>query len=67
MFQFAAYGMILTALTVSRVSYVGPFREVGLLVGVGLGVFVLKEPFPGGRILGAALVAAGAITIAIAP
>ena len=67
MFQFAAYGMILTALTVSRVSYVGPFREIGLLVGVGLGVFVLKEPFPGGRILGAALVAAGAITIAIAP
>ena len=67
MFQFAAYGMILTALTVSPVSYVGPFREIGLLVGVGLGVFVLKEPFPGGRILGAVLVTAGAITIAIAP
>ncbi|MFP6595502.1 MAG: EamA family transporter, partial [Dehalococcoidia bacterium] len=67
MFQFAAYGMILTALTVSPVSYVGPFREVGLLVGVGLGIFVLKEPFPGGRIFGAALVAMGAITIAIAP
>jgi len=52
---------------VSRVSYVGPFREVGLLVGVGLGVFVLREPFPGGRFLGAALVATGAIAIAIAP
>ncbi|HCV27821.1 MAG TPA: EamA family transporter [Dehalococcoidia bacterium] len=65
--QFAAYGMVLTALTVSRVSYVGPFREVGLLVGVGLGVFVLREPFPGGRFLGAALVATGAIAIAIAP
>ena len=48
--QFAAYGMVLTALTISRVSYVGPFREVGLLVGVALGVFVLREPFPGGRI-----------------
>ncbi len=67
MLQFAAYGMILTALTVSRVSYVGPFREVGLLIGVGLGVFVLKEPFPGGRIFGAVLVATGAIAIAIAP
>ncbi|MBT4072767.1 MAG: EamA family transporter [Chloroflexi bacterium] len=67
MFQFAAYGMVLTALTVSRVSYVGPFREVGLLVGVGLGVFVLKEQFPGGRLFGAALVAIGATAIAIAP
>ena len=67
MLQFAAYGMILTALTVSRVSYVGPFREVGLLIGVGLGLFVLKEPFPGGRIFGATLIAIGAIAIAIAP
>lgn len=65
--QFAAYGLILTALQASRVSYVGPFREVGLLVGVALGVFVLKEPFPGGRIFGAALIGAGATAIAIAP
>jgi drug/metabolite transporter (DMT)-like permease len=65
--QFAAYGMILTAFTMSRVSYIGPFREVGLLVGVALGVFVLREPFPGGRILGAALVATGAIAVAVAP
>jgi drug/metabolite transporter (DMT)-like permease len=65
--QFAAYGMVLTALTVSPVSYVAPFREVGLLIGVGLGVFVLREPFPGGRVLGATLIAAGAIAMAIAP
>ncbi|MDA1258757.1 MAG: EamA family transporter [Chloroflexi bacterium] len=65
--QFAAYALVLAALQVSRVSYVGPFREVGLLVGVALGVFVLREPFPGGRILGAVLIATGAIAIAIAP
>ncbi|MFW6195045.1 MAG: EamA family transporter, partial [Chloroflexota bacterium] len=50
--QFAAYALVLTALQVSRVSYVGPFREIGLVFGVLLGTLVLREPFPAGRILG---------------
>ena len=33
-------------------SYVAPGREVGIVVGVMMGAFLLKEPFGGGRLLG---------------
>lgn len=65
--QFAAYGLVLTALEVSRVSYVGPFRELGIVFGVLLGTVILREPFPRGRVLGAMLIAMGATAIALAP
>jgi drug/metabolite transporter (DMT)-like permease len=67
--QFAAYGMVLTALSRPdvNVSYVGPFREIAIVFGVVLGTLVLREPFAGGRMLGAAMIAGGALTIALAP
>lgn len=65
--QFAAYSLVLTALTVSRVSYVAPFREIGIVVGVLLGALLLNESFKRSRLLGAALIVAGAATIALAP
>ncbi len=65
--QFAAYGLVLTAFELARVSYVGPFREVGIVAGVIMGALLLKEPFGRGRVFGAWIVAAGAITIALAP
>lgn len=65
--QFAAYSLVLTALTVSRVSYVAPFREIGIVVGVLLGSILLNESFKRSRLLGAALIVAGATTIALAP
>ena len=43
--QFAAYALVLTALQVSRVSYVAPFREIGIVIGVLMGALLLNEPF----------------------
>jgi drug/metabolite transporter (DMT)-like permease len=62
-----AYLLVLIALTFSRVSYVAPAREVGIVVGAALGTFVLREPFGANRLLGAALVAAGVLGLALAP
>ena len=64
---FAAYGLVLTAFTLSRVSYISPAREVGIVVGVLMGVLILKEPFGRGRLLGSAFVVAGLAFIALSP
>ena len=64
---FTAYGMVLTAFSISRVSYISPAREVGIVVGVLMGVFILKEPFGGGRLLGSAFITAGLTLIALSP
>ncbi len=65
--QIAAYTLVLAAFQVSRVSYIGPFREVGLVFGALLGAIVLAEPFARLRLAGAATIAAGAVLIALAP
>ncbi len=65
--MYLAYGFVLAALSFSPVSYVAPAREVGIVVGVVLGVAVLKEPFDAGRILGSSLIVAGLVLIAVAP
>jgi len=62
-----AYGLVLTAFQFSRVSYISPAREVGIVVGVLLGILVLKEPFGRGRLFGSGLIALGLILIAVAP
>ena len=64
---FAAYGLVLTAFSLSRVSYVAPAREVGIVVGVLMGMYVLKEPFGGGRLLGSGFVVCGVAMIATSP
>ena len=58
---FAAYGLVLTAFSLSRVSYVAPTREVGIVIGVLMGVYLLKEPFGGGRLLGSGFIVAGLV------
>ncbi len=65
--QFTAYALTLTALTLSPVSYVGPFREVGILIGVGFGTYILKERLSPLRAAGAVSIAGGALAIALAP
>ena len=64
---FAAYGMVLTAFSLSRVSYVAPAREVGIVIGVLMGVYLLKEPFGGGRLLGSGFIVGGLVLIALSP
>ena len=65
--QFAAYTLVLTSLTFSPVSYVGPFREVSILIAVGYGAVVLKERVTLMRGLGAVFIACGGAAIALAP
>ena len=64
---FAAYGLALTAFSLSRVSYVAPAREVSIVVGVLAGVLILKEPFGRGRLLGSAMIVLGLVLIALSP
>ncbi len=64
---FAAYAMVLSAFSLSRVSYVAPAREVGIVMGVLMGVYLLKEPFGGGRLLGSTLTVGGLVMIALSP
>ncbi len=64
---FLAYGLVLTAFSLSQVSYVGPAREVGIVFGVLLGVLVLKERFGQGRLLGSTLIVLGLTLIALSP
>lgn len=65
--QFAAYTLVLTALTFSPVSYVGPLREISILVAVGYGAIVLKERVTVVRAGGALFIASGGAAIALAP
>ena len=62
-----AYVLVLVALTTSQVSYIGPAREVGIVLGAVLGVVFLKEGFGASRISGSLLVVAGVLTLGLAP
>ena len=64
---FTAYGLALTAFSMSRVSYAAPAREVGIVVGVLMGFLILKEPFGLGRLLGSGFIALGLALIALSP
>ena len=64
---FLAYALVLTALSISRVSYVAPAREVGIVIGVFMGIIFLKEPFGNGRLLGSGIIVAGLTMIALSP
>ena len=65
--QFTAYGLVLTAFEIARVSYVGPFREFGIVIGVIMGSVFLGERFGRGRVIGGMVIVAGAMFIAVAP
>lgn len=62
---YLAYGLALTALRISEVSYVAPAREVGMLFALALGALVLRERITPGRLAGAALIGAGLAVITV--
>ncbi len=64
---FLAYGLILFTFQFSRVSYIAPAREVGIVIGVMFGTLLLKEPFGKGRAIGSCLIIAGLVLISLAP
>jgi drug/metabolite transporter (DMT)-like permease len=61
------YLLVLIALTTSKVSYVAPAREVGIVIGALLGVVMLHEGYGRTRIVGSVLIVAGAMTLGLAP
>jgi len=62
-----AYLLVLIALQTSRVGYVAPSREVGIVFGAALGVVLLGEGFGLRRIWASLAVVAGVIVLALAP
>jgi len=54
-----AYLLVLRALELAPVSLVAPARESSIVVGALLGWWILKEPAPGRRLVGAVVVLAG--------
>lgn len=62
-----AYILVLVALTTTRISYVAPTREVGIVLGALLGVILLREGYGAFRIGGSVLIVFGVFVIALAP
>jgi drug/metabolite transporter (DMT)-like permease len=63
--MLAAYGAVLTAMSLAPVSYVVAAREVGVVVAALLGTLVLHEPHSHRRVAAAAVIFAGLILIAL--
>ncbi len=61
------YILVLTALTTSRISYVAPAREMGIVITAVLGVFFLGEGYGAWRILGSILILGGVLSLGLAP
>jgi len=64
--QNAAYFLVLMALQMSKVSYVVAFRQVGALLGAGMGIVFLKESYWQTRMFGAVILALGLVLIGFA-
>jgi len=62
-----AYLLVLAALETSRVSYVAPSREVGIVAGAALGVVFLGEGFGLWRVWASLAIVAGVIVLVVAP
>lgn len=61
-----SYPLILTALTISNVSYVAGFRQISVVFAVLLGGYVLKEKYKTNRIIASIIIFIGAVLISIA-
>lgn len=62
-FAFAAYVLVLIALTHTYASYIAPLREVGIVFGTLLGVFAFHESGARTRLPAAAVIVTGIVLI----
>ncbi|MGH3134388.1 MAG: EamA family transporter [Gaiellaceae bacterium] len=62
--SFAAYLLVLLALSLAPAAAVAAVREASILFAVGLGALVLREPVGPGRVTGAAFVVTGVALVA---
>ena len=61
----SAYSLVLFALRLAPAAYVSAARELSIVIGTGLGVFVLREQGGPTRLIGATSIAIGVALIAI--
>ncbi|MFA0811180.1 EamA family transporter [Microbulbifer epialgicus] len=62
----ATYGLVLLAMAMTEnVSYVVALRQLSIPLGVGLGIWLLKEPAYRPQLLGVGLVCAGLIAVSL--
>lgn len=60
------YGLVLLAMSLTEnVSYVVALRQLSIPVGVGLGIWLLREPAHRPRLLGAGLVCVGLVAVSL--
>jgi drug/metabolite transporter (DMT)-like permease len=64
-FCFVAYFMVVLAMRLAPVAYVAALRNISILLGVGLGLVMLKEQGARWRLAGASLMLAGITAIAL--
>ena len=62
---FGTYATILSVLQLSKVSYVAPAREIGIVFSRILGSIILKESLSVGRIIGSLVITIGVFLIGI--
>jgi drug/metabolite transporter (DMT)-like permease len=61
-----AYLLVLAAFETSRVSYIAPAREIGIVFGAALGVFFLGEGLGLWRVWASLLIVTGVVILAVA-
>jgi drug/metabolite transporter (DMT)-like permease len=60
------YFLVLTAMQMSPVAYVGPAREMSVVFAAALGAIALKEPYGWRRVLASVIVLAGVLLLGVA-
>ncbi|MBA3381914.1 MAG: EamA family transporter, partial [Actinobacteria bacterium] len=63
--SFSAYALALAALALAPAAAVAALRETSIILAVALGAVILREPVGAGRIVGAMLVVAGVVLVAV--
>ncbi len=61
--SFAAYGLVIWAMTMTPMTYVAALRETSVILAALIGARLLHEPFGARRLIAAGLVAAGVILL----
>ncbi len=64
--DFGSFTLVLISFTLAPVAYVGAIREIGIVFGALEGWLWLKESFGRIRVIGAAIIFAGILTILVA-
>lgn len=63
--ETAAYGLVLTAMTIAPVSYVAPAREVSIVIGAFMGAKLLSEGDARRRVLASVIIMLGIVGLGI--